>query len=101
MYTTSGFGADLVRSLARTPPVAALLGRSKEERHAGQDPRISEEDGIWLLLETLALRDPSLLRHAAAVAQHADDLAAAAGLEDDERALVFASGLMHDIGKQA
>src|SRR4051794_24175830 len=97
MYTTSGF----VRTLARASPLTGLLGRCKEEDLAGHGPRLSEQDGIWLLLETLALRDPSVLRHAAAVARDADALADATGLPDGERSIVFAAGLMHDIGKQA
>jgi len=119
MPTTDGFGAALVRALARTSPafdtpvpapaggfaqsllVALRRDLPARARPTRRPPRISEEDGIWLLLETLALRDPALLRHSTAVAQLADDLAAAAGLSGDERAVVFTAGLLHDIGKQA
>src|ERR671927_1240452 len=56
---------------------------------------------LGLLLETLALRDPSAARHAAAVAHYAHELARAAGLSEREQAVVHTAGLLHDIGKEA
>ena len=56
---------------------------------------------LGLLLETLALRDPSAARHAAAVAHYAHELARAAGLTEREQAVVHTAGLLHDIGKEA
>jgi HD-GYP domain-containing protein (c-di-GMP phosphodiesterase class II) len=53
------------------------------------------------LLEALGLRDPGALRHAAAVACHADDLASAAGLSEDERIVVYTAALVHDIAEEA
>jgi putative nucleotidyltransferase with HDIG domain len=51
------------------------------------------------LIETLALRDRSTARHAAAVARHAGDLAREAGCSESEQELVHTAGLLHDIGK--
>ena len=56
---------------------------------------------VGLLLETLALRDPTAARHAAAVAHYAHELARAAGLSEREQAVVHTAGLLHDIGKEA
>jgi putative nucleotidyltransferase with HDIG domain len=56
---------------------------------------------VGLLLETLALRDPTAARHAAAVAHYAYELASAAGLPAREQAVVHTAGLLHDIGKEA
>ena len=56
---------------------------------------------LGLLLETLALRDPSAARHAAAVAHYAHQLARAAGLSEREQAIVHTAGLLHDLGKEA
>jgi putative nucleotidyltransferase with HDIG domain len=56
---------------------------------------------LGLLLETLALRDPTAARHAAAVAHYAHELAKAAKLSERERAIVHTAGLLHDIGKEA
>jgi len=62
---------------------------------------IRHEGMVGLLLETLALRDPTAARHAAAVAHYAHELARAAGLSEREQAVVHTAGLLHDIGKEA
>ena len=62
---------------------------------------IRHEGMVGLLLETLALRDPTAARHAAAVAHYAHQLARAAGLSEREQAVVHTAGLLHDIGKEA
>jgi putative nucleotidyltransferase with HDIG domain len=51
------------------------------------------------LLRTLDLRDRMTARHSAAVARHARELAAAAGLSEEEQELAHTAGLLHDIGK--
>ena len=56
---------------------------------------------VGLLLETLALRDPSAARHAAAVAHYSRQLARAAGLNEHGQAVAHTAGLLHDIGKEA
>jgi putative nucleotidyltransferase with HDIG domain len=53
------------------------------------------------LLETLALRDRSTARHAAAVARYARDLAREVGCTEEEQELAHTVGLLHDIGKFA
>jgi putative nucleotidyltransferase with HDIG domain len=53
------------------------------------------------LVETLALRDRSTARHAAAVARYARELARTAGCDEDFQDLVHTAGLLHDIGKFA
>ena len=54
---------------------------------------------ISALLRTLDLRDRMTARHSAAVARYARELAAAAGLSEDEQELAHTAGLLHDIGK--
>jgi putative nucleotidyltransferase with HDIG domain len=53
------------------------------------------------LVETLALRDRSVARHAAAVARYSRELAREAGCDESEQDLVHTAGLLHDIGKFA
>ncbi len=53
------------------------------------------------LVETLALRDRSTARHAAAVGRFARELAAAAGFDESTQELAHTAGLLHDIGKFA
>jgi putative nucleotidyltransferase with HDIG domain len=82
---------------------AVLRGQETEEeveRHRDQLD-VRHEGMLGLLLETLALRDPSAARHAAAVAHFSHELARAAGLSDREQAVVHTAGLLHDIGKEA
>lgn len=51
------------------------------------------------LLRTLDLRDRMTARHSAAVARYAREIAAEAGLSEDQQELVHTAGLLHDIGK--
>jgi putative nucleotidyltransferase with HDIG domain len=51
------------------------------------------------LLRTLDLRDRMTARHSAAVARYAREIAAAAGLSDQDQELAHTAGLLHDIGK--
>jgi hypothetical protein len=62
---------------------------------------IRHEGMVGLLLETLALRDPTAARHAAATAHYAHLLAKCAGLSQREQAIAHTAGLVHDIGKEA
>ena len=85
----------LLRSLLRGHEHGEEVLRRKDQldvRHEGM---------VGLLLETLALRDPSAARHAAAVAHYSRQLARAAGLGDHEQAVAHTAGLLHDIGKEA
>lgn len=54
---------------------------------------------LGALLRTLDLRDRMTARHSAAVARYARELAARAGLDDDDQELAHTAGLLHDIGK--
>jgi putative nucleotidyltransferase with HDIG domain len=51
------------------------------------------------LLRTLDLRDRMTARHSAAVARYAREIAAAAGLSEEDQELAHTAGLLHDIGK--
>jgi putative nucleotidyltransferase with HDIG domain len=51
------------------------------------------------LLRTLDLRDRMTARHSAAVARYAREVAAAAGLGEEEQEIAHTAGLLHDIGK--
>jgi putative nucleotidyltransferase with HDIG domain len=51
------------------------------------------------LLRTLDLRDRMTARHSAAVARYAREMAAFAGLSEEEQDLAHTAGLLHDIGK--
>ena len=50
------------------------------------------------LMRALDIRDGRAARHAAAVARFARDMAAAAGMSDQECELAHTAGLLHDIG---
>ncbi|HWJ50990.1 MAG TPA: HD domain-containing phosphohydrolase [Solirubrobacteraceae bacterium] len=56
---------------------------------------------LTTLVETLALRDRSTARHAAAVARYARELAREVGCDEAEQDLIHTAGLLHDIGKFA
>jgi putative nucleotidyltransferase with HDIG domain len=56
---------------------------------------------LTTLVETLALRDRTTARHAAAVARYARELAEEIGCGETEQDLVHTAGLLHDIGKFA
>lgn len=56
---------------------------------------------LTTLVETLALRDRTTARHAAAVARSARELAKEVGCGEAEQELVHTAGLLHDIGKFA
>jgi putative nucleotidyltransferase with HDIG domain len=51
------------------------------------------------LLRTLDLRDRMTARHSAAVARYSREMAAAAGLPEEQQDLVHTAALLHDIGK--
>ena len=51
------------------------------------------------LLRTLDLRDRMTARHSAAVARYSREIAAKAGLAEDQQQLVHSAALLHDIGK--
>jgi putative nucleotidyltransferase with HDIG domain len=109
VYGFEVYGAGVVGLFALALGVCQLLLRAllegqahgeEAERHRDQLD-IRHEGMLGLLLETMSLRDPSAARHAAAVAHYGIELARAAGLNEQEQALVHTAGLLHDIGKEA
>jgi putative nucleotidyltransferase with HDIG domain len=82
--------------------IAALL--RSEDRAEQLDARSRQLATLQLgvlstLIETLALRDRTTARHAAAVARYARALALEASCSEAEQELVHTAGLLHDIGK--
>ncbi|MGH2969591.1 MAG: HD-GYP domain-containing protein, partial [Solirubrobacteraceae bacterium] len=109
VYGFEVYGAGVVGLFALALGVCQLLLRALLEGHAhGEEAErsrdqldVRHEGMLGLLLETLALRDASAARHAAAVAHYGIELARAAGLSEREQAVVHTAGLLHDIGKEA
>ena len=104
-YTNLGlpalFGLILVLVLFQYL-IAALL--RSEDRAEQLDARSRQLATLQLgvlstLIETLALRDRTTARHAAAVARYARALTAEVGGSEDEQELAHTAGLLHDIGK--
>jgi putative nucleotidyltransferase with HDIG domain len=104
-YTNLGlsalFGLILVLGLFQYL-IAALL--RSEDRAEQLDARSRQLATLQLgvlstLIETLALRDRTTARHAAAVARSARALALEVGASDEEQELAHTAGLLHDIGK--
>jgi putative nucleotidyltransferase with HDIG domain len=82
--------------------IAALL--RSEDRAEQLDARSRQLATLQLgvlstLIETLALRDRTTARHAAAVARYARALTAEIGGTEEEQELAHTAGLLHDIGK--
>ena len=109
VYGFELYGAGVIGLFALALGVCQLLLRSllKGHEHGEEVLRrmdqldVRHEGMVGLLLETLALRDPSAARHAAAVAHYSRQLARAAGLSEHEQAVAHTAGLLHDIGKEA
>ena len=109
VYAFEVYGTTVIGLFALALGVCQLLLRSLLEGQAHGEEVIRRTDQldirhegmVGLLLETLALRDPTAARHAAAVAHYAHQLAKAAGLSEREQAVVHTAGLLHDIGKEA
>jgi putative nucleotidyltransferase with HDIG domain len=109
VYGFELYGAGIIGLFALALGVCQLLLRALLEGQAHGEEIVRRTDQldvrhegmVGLLLETLALRDPTAARHAAAVAHYAHQLARAAGLSEREQAVVHTAGLLHDIGKEA
>jgi putative nucleotidyltransferase with HDIG domain len=109
VYGFELYGAGIIGLFALALGVCQLLLRAllqgqvdgEEVVRRTDQLDIRHEGMVGLLLETLALRDPTAARHAAAVAHYAHELARAAGLSEREQAVVHTAGLLHDIGKEA
>jgi HD-GYP domain-containing protein (c-di-GMP phosphodiesterase class II) len=81
---------------------AALL--RSEDRAEQLEARSRQLVGLQLgvlrtLVRALGMRDKTTGRHAAAVARYARDLAAELGCNEEERDMIHAAGLLHEIGK--
>jgi putative nucleotidyltransferase with HDIG domain len=75
-----------------------------EERAEQLDARTRQLSSFqWAVpstfMEGLGLRDPSALRHAAAVASYSKAMAIELGCDEDEQEVIHLAGLLHDIGK--
>ena len=109
VYGFELYGAGVIGLFALALGVCQLLLRSLLRGHEHGEEVLRRKDQldvrhegmVGLLLETLALRDPSAARHAAAVAHYSRQLARAAGLSEHEQAVAHTAGLLHDIGKEA
>ena len=109
VYGLKVYGAGIIGLFALALGVYQLLLRAllEGQAHSEEVERrtdqldVRHEGMLGLLLETLALRDPSAARHAAAVAHYAHELARAAGLNEREQAIIHTAGLLHDLGKEA
>jgi hypothetical protein len=109
VYGFELYGAGIIGLFALALGVCQLLLRALLEGQAHGEEVVRRTDQldvrhegmVGLLLETLALRDPTAARHAAAVAHYTHELARAAGLSAREQAVVHTAGLLHDIGKEA
>jgi putative nucleotidyltransferase with HDIG domain len=109
VYGFQVYGNTVIGLFALALGVSQLVLRSVLEGQAHGEEVVRRTDQldvrhegmVGLLLETLALRDPTAARHAAAVAHYAHQLARAAGLSEREQAVVHTAGLLHDLGKEA
>jgi hypothetical protein len=109
VYGFELYGTGVIGLFVLALGVCQLLLRSLLQGHEHGEEVLRRKDQldvrhegmVGLLLETMALRDPTAARHAAAVAHYARELACAAGLSEHSQAVVHTAGLLHDIGKEA
>jgi putative nucleotidyltransferase with HDIG domain len=106
-YTNLGLpvllGAVLVITIFQYLMIALLRSEDRADQLEARSIHLASlQLGVLsTLVETLALRDRSTARHAAAVAALARDLAAEIGCDESEQDLTHTAGLLHDIGKFA
>ena len=106
-YTALGFaallGAVLVIGIFQYLMVALLRSEDRADQLEARSIHLASlQLGVLsTLVETLALRDKSTARHAAAVARYARNLAVEVGCDETEQDLAHTAGLLHDIGKFA
>jgi putative nucleotidyltransferase with HDIG domain len=109
VYGFELYGTEVIGLFVLALGVCQLLLRSllKGQEHGEEVLRrtaelnVRHEGMVGLVLETLALRDPTAARHAAATAHYAHELARASGLSARDQAVAHTAGLLHDIGKEA
>jgi putative nucleotidyltransferase with HDIG domain len=106
-YTNLGlpvlFGAILVLLIFQYLMRALLRSEDRADQLEARSIHLASlQLGVLsTLVETLALRDRTTARHAAAVARYARELAKEHGCSEAEQELVHTAGLLHDIGKFA
>jgi putative nucleotidyltransferase with HDIG domain len=106
-YTNLGYpalvGVVIVILIFQYLARALLRSEDRAEQLEARSVRLASMQLGMLatLVETLALRDRTTARHAAAVARYARALAREVGCSDAEQELVHTAGLLHDIGKFA
>ena len=106
-YTNLGFpvllGAVLLLLIFQYLAVALLRSEDRADQLEARSIHLAslQLGVLTTLVETLALRDRTTARHAAAVARYARELAQELGLDEAEQDLVHTAGLLHDIGKFA
>ncbi len=106
-YTKLGcpalLGAVLVMLIFQYLMVALLRSEDRADQLEARSIHLASlQLGVLsTLVETLALRDKSTARHAAAVARYARELAVEVGCDETEQDLAHTAGLLHDIGKFA
>ena len=95
------FAAIPVLLIFRQLTVALLRSEHRAEELQARTRQLSSfQWGVpSMFMEGLGLRDPTALRHAAAVASYAKAMAIELGLSEDEQEVIHLSGLLHDIGK--
>jgi putative nucleotidyltransferase with HDIG domain len=106
-YTNLGlpalFGAVLVIVIFQYLMVALLRSEDRADQLEARSIHLAslQLGVLTTLVETLALRDRTTARHAAAVARYARELAREVGCSEADQDLVHTAGLLHDIGKFA
>jgi len=104
-FSTAGLFA--VAAASATLLVAVWLlatARAEARQRRDMEERIERLGGLQVsllsaILRTLDLRDRMTARHSAAVARYSRELAAAAGMPEEQQDLAHTAGLLHDIGK--
>jgi putative nucleotidyltransferase with HDIG domain len=95
------FAAIPVLLIFRHLAVALLRSEHRAEQLQARTRQLASfQWGVpAMFMEGLGLRDPTALRHAAAVASYAKAMAIELGCDEDEQELIHLTGLLHDIGK--
>jgi putative nucleotidyltransferase with HDIG domain len=106
-YTNLGFpallGAIIVLLIFQSLGVALLRSEERADQLEARSMHLAslQLGVLTTLVETLALRDRTTARHAAAVARYARALAQEADCSEAEQDIIHTAGLLHDIGKFA
>jgi putative nucleotidyltransferase with HDIG domain len=106
-YTNLGlpalFGAVLVIVIFQYLMIALLRSEDRADQLEARSMHLAslQLGVLTTLVETLALRDRTTARHAAAVARYARELAREVDCSEADQDLVHTAGLLHDIGKFA